>query len=503
MSKNKKQEQTHKQYVNEANERKNYTNIIASKIYNAVNDLNLISNARFNNDDYNLNKYYKQSEQLTNCCNRFFAETYEMDLGFFGTAVKRKTKPFRTCKSKFCSICTKIRSNKLFHDTHKVITKIQEDKQKFVAYHLTLTVKNPIVSEFNKYYNVMNEALHDMLDSKQKSKVYKLNKYILGWQCAREVTQSKDAKMRDELHPHIHLLLLLDADFVDKYRVAKLTKKDILAEWNNALQAQDPNFPHVTQAHFDKVKPNKTKNNYDLASAIAEVSKYPMKPSDLLNMYDSTLLDLLILLEGRRMVTFGGIIRKYRKMLKLQDVVVDAFIDEDLFKLVSVKLYNYNATNNQFYKQNIKKSDLLEYRILSSSELTELNYAKDEKAIIARSRAVRQYINKDFNELNTKIDGLQEIGNFENIKDSKTGDICSQILELANKDFAEAQQIKEYNNYAKLINAYLQCYLYDLQNLEYANILKTTLDELNKYFIGEAIKQQIQQQMEYRKRNTE
>jgi hypothetical protein len=452
---NSKTQQTHKEYIAEAKQRKHFTNVIADKLLSAIDLINEANLIKFNSEDYSLSKYYNQVQALEGCSTRFFSETWESKTL---QDIKRKTKPFRTCKNKFCSICAKIRSNKLFYDTYNVIKYIKDNEiTEFIPYHLTLTIKNPNYSQFNHYYNVMNEAFKDMFDKKQKSKIYKLRDYVLGWQCAREITQSPEAKGRGEFHPHMHILLLLKTDFVDKFRVSKLTKKDILLEWNNALQAQDKDFPITSQIELQKIKQNQKDKKIIIdneAKAIAEVSKYPIKPEDLINMDNVVLFDLMQNLENKRMVTFGGLIKEVRKLLNfVDDCVVDSFIHSEEYNLRSVKLYNY--INGNYKRQNIRKKDLLEFRVLSSSELTELNYSKDKDNILLRSPALRQYNNRDFKE----IDTIPEVANYkdyENIKDCDTGVICKTLLELAEKDLIKAKQIKEYNQLLNLLTTLLK-----------------------------------------------
>lgn len=452
---NSKKQQTQKEYISEAKQRKHFSNVIADKLQSALELMNEANLIKFNCEDYSLSKYYNQAQSLKGCCTRFFSETWESSTL---QDTKRKTKPFRTCKNKFCSICAKIRSNKLFYDTYNVIKYIKDNEiNDFIPYHLTLTIKNPTYSQFNHFYSVMNEAFKDMFDKKQKSKVYKLRNYVLGWQCAREITQQELAKSKGELHPHMHILLLLSTDFVDSFRVSKLTKKDILAEWNNALKAQDPEFPETTQIELQRIKqdPKDKKNIIDNeAKAIAEVSKYPIKPEDAIKMDDLVLFDLMKNLENKRMVTFGGIIKDIRKSLNfVDDAVVDSFIHPEKYNLKSVKLYNY--INGDYKKQNIRKKDLLEFRVLSSSELTELNYSKDKNKVLFRSPALRQYHNLDFKEINT-ITQLAHYKDNENIKDSDTGLICFELLKMSEQDLIKANQIKEYQQLLSIITILLQ-----------------------------------------------
>jgi hypothetical protein len=451
-----KPQKTHKEYLEDCNLRKHYNQEIAKKLHNALQieeqNLAILSDiTKIDIKNYaeyqDLHKFQKQASNMQKCCNRFFAEIWESEKL---KDTKRKTKPFQTCKNKLCAICCKIRSNRLFNQTYNVVDYIKDQEIKFIPYHLTLTIKNPTYSQFSDYYKIMNDAVHDLLDKHQKSKIYKLRNFVLGWQCAREVSQIESAKDSGELHPHLHILLLLSPDFIVG-RSPKLNEDDILAEWNYALKSQKPNFPNCTQMTFKKIQADKkiTLLNSE-ANAIAEVSKYPTKPGDMLCMPDVVLLDLLKNLSGARMVTFGGIIKQVRAELGYSGnvEVVDGFIREDLYKLTGLKLYNFS--NGIYKRQNIRKTDLLEYRTISSAELTELNYAKDQEEIKNRSAGVQQYLDQDFSELN-KIADIAKYKDYENMADSDLADIANQVLALSKQDFETGKEIKLMQKYINAI----------------------------------------------------
>lgn len=451
-----KPQKTQKEYLADCQERKYYNQEISKKLTNALQkeeqNLAILSDiTKIDIKNYaeyqDLHKFQKQASNMQKCCNRFFAEIWESEKL---KDTKRKTKPFQTCKNKLCAICCKIRSNRLFNQTYNVIDHIKEQEIKFIPYHLTLTIKNPTYSQFSDYYKIMNDAIHDLLDKHQKSKIYKLRNFVLGWQCAREVSQIESAKDTGTLHPHLHILLLLSPDFIVG-RSQKLNKDDILAEWNYALKAQKADFPDCTQMTFKKIQADKKTTLLNAeANAIAEVSKYPTKPGDMLCMPDTVLLDLLKNLDGKRMVTFGGIIKQVRNLLGYSGniEVVDSFIREDLYKLTGLKLYNFS--DGIYKRQNIRKTDLLEYRTISSSELTELNYAKDEEEIKNRSAGVQQYLDQDFTELN-KIQEIAKYKDYENMADSDLAEIANQVLALSKQDFETGKEIKLMQKYINAI----------------------------------------------------
>jgi hypothetical protein len=324
----------------------------------------------------------KTASKIDACANSFYLKSYaqvkylkvdnstgELKKHYDIDNIKNKMQPFFTCKNKFCSNCCYLRSKKLFVETYKVLENIVVNKQiTFIPYHLTLTVKNPTIEEYTHYQNVMNKAFKLLVKNTSK---YKFKNFILGYQASRETTQSQEAKLRNELHPHIHILLLLKSDFVDKFRVAKITQSQILQEWNECLKHYDSSFPEVTQLAMKKIK-SKTDaeaavygNNVDLQnSAIAEVSKYPVKISDLTKMSDKDFKVLNNALFNARLITYGGIIKQVRAELKMSDKkVIDAFLGEETFELIKVQLYN--LLNNK-YKE-------IEMDILDKTIYNEIN----------------------------------------------------------------------------------------------------------------------------------
>lgn len=314
----------------------------------------------------------KTAQNIDCCSSAFYLKTYYEKNLVAGINQKQKIKPFYLCKNKFCSNCCYLRSKKLFVETYKVVENIKVKKNiDFIAYHLTLTVKNPTVEDYTNYQNIMNKAFILLM---KKSSKYKFKNWVLGYQASRETTQSIQAKLRNELHPHIHILLLLKPEFYsDKNRSYKLTQQEILQEWNSCLKHYDPHFPEATQIAFKKIK-SKTDievleygKNVDLQnSAIAEVSKYPVKISDLTLMSTNHFEVLNNALFGARLITYGGLIKQVRAELKINDnEVKDMFLNQSEYELVKVELFN--LFNNSYIKKNMDIIDKTVYNEISKS----------------------------------------------------------------------------------------------------------------------------------------
>lgn len=465
-----KKEQNLKEYIADFNQRKQYIADIVSKFKHVENTTNQKLNDIYwdlekdKSVEFNLkvksNECNKVVKNMQQCCNKFFAETYEStefinDVEYKDT--KRKCKPFTTCKNKFCAICCKIRSNKMFHETYNVIQTIKSNGIKYVPFHLTLTIKNPEYIDFDKHYKIMNDAFHLLLDKTQRQPKLEIRDYVLGWQAGREITQTADAKAVGTLHPHMHVLLLLHPDFVKKFGDGEeVLKAKALAEWNYCLKKQDANFADCTQLTFNKIKVDKNDKDHE-AIAIAEVSKYPTKPSDLITMDADVLVNLYLSLKNARIITFGGIIKTVRAELKYEvKTVEDKFINEELYKLKSVHLYNY--FNGRYYKQNITKQNLLEHRIISNSLGVEYQHSKNKEKLESDYSSIEQYLRNDFTELN-EFGIIKKYGDFDKIKNHDIAEIFTILNDLAVEDREQAKVIKAYNlqqtNLANFVNNFI------------------------------------------------
>ena len=157
-------------------------------------------------------------KNISQCYDRLYLEVHNHKAN--GTE-KYKTRPFSSCKNKFCHVCCAVRSRKMFVKTITAVEEMRNDGIDFVGYHLTLTYKNPTVENYIRDYTNMNKAFHTFIH-----KYPGFKKYLIGFQAGRETTQSPATKTAKTLHPHIHVLLLLDSKFVKQREINGITIKD-------------------------------------------------------------------------------------------------------------------------------------------------------------------------------------------------------------------------------------------------------------------------------------
>lgn len=218
------------------------------------------------------------------------------------------------CRDKFCPMCSWRRARRLYNQVYSCIDLIHSDYQ---FLFLTLTVPNVEACELSNTIDFLNKSFQLFVR-------YKFLKSIaVGYVKCLEITYNR---RRDDYHPHLHILLVVPFDYFksDYY----ISRDSFLFAWRRAT-----NNYNITQVDVRRVRcnPNRPELN-NISSAVAEVTKYAIKPTDYI-FTDSRLLTDRILytlsnvLYGRRTISFGGIFFKLRRQLGYTKDIND---DDDL-----------------------------------------------------------------------------------------------------------------------------------------------------------------------------
>lgn len=229
----------------------------------------------------------------------------------FGTTEERKKKLIQAyfCHTRLCPICNWRRSMKLFAQVSQIteVLLLEQPTTKFVF--LTLTVKNPTAENLIETLNHMNEGFKYLVDKhKTFAPARKLKENLLGYLKAIETTYNSK---EDTYHIHIHCLLVVRSSYFNGKGYVK--QQEYAEMWQKAM-------------HFDYtplVDVRAVKNSS--AKAIAELAKYPTKTADILSLSNENqtvhaLITLHRTFHHRRLVTFGGVFRRVKASLKLDDV---------------------------------------------------------------------------------------------------------------------------------------------------------------------------------------
>jgi len=215
------------------------------------------------------------------------------------------------CRDRFCEMCNWRRARKYAIENFKLLKAIQkENKVRYIF--ATFTIKNPRVEELKYYVKLFNQAWQRMTQTKR------WRNSILGYIKAIEIPFQKTDK--NYINLHAHCLLIVPSVYFkgDLY----IKQKEYQEMWQNALRVD-----YSPSVDIRIIKPNKNRDeNDEIASVVAETTKYPLKSVDLTGIDWQKFKILVEQTKNMRFLSFGGIARDYRKLL----FGTDEFDDTDL-----------------------------------------------------------------------------------------------------------------------------------------------------------------------------
>ena len=222
---------------------------------------------------------------------------------------KKKLLYTETCESRFCARCQKMKSIKLGQKLFTLTNYLKVEKE-YRFLFITLTVPNVKGNELKDEIQSINKAIDKMTQRKifQQFKAYftKL-----------EITYNK---IRDDYHPHIHLLVAVEKNYFDKNNSDYIKRDDLLNHWQSAKKDYT-----ITQVD---VRALKDKDDDKLMKSILELSKYEAKSSDFA-VNQEVFETFYFAIKGARMTRFN---REYRTLGKLYDIDKYGIFDD--YKMV-------------------------------------------------------------------------------------------------------------------------------------------------------------------------
>lgn len=244
------------------------------------------------------------------------------------------------CKDRLCPICSWRRCLKIFAQASAVMEVASQQDYEFIF--LTLTQKNVKPEELQDELSKMLEAF------KKMCKKTKFKKAIKGYFRALEITYNK---RRDDFHPHFHVILVVERGYFKSRNYLK--KDDFIAMWRDVMDLDyDPNID---------VRKFKAANKKQLKKSVAEAAKYTVKDADYLIKHRNGKLDLdrtdkvvytlSEALFNRRLIAWGGVLKKIHQSLNFDDAekgdliyTGDEKVEEGLFIILTYR-WNVGFTN--------------------------------------------------------------------------------------------------------------------------------------------------------------
>jgi plasmid rolling circle replication initiator protein Rep len=233
------------------------------------------------------------------------------------------------CRDRMCPACQRRRSLKVFHQIKSVCGELLARRPSTVFMMLTLTVPNVHESDLSRTLSHMFKSWDRLTKRKEVKKI------LLGWFRSLEVTKEK--KRDGYYHPHFHILLAVPS--------IALTRNYIKQERWLELWREATRQPEIMAVDIRRVRPSKKLSSLGVSDknseggssiesvvgAAAEVGKYATKPSDYLTQIspdqyvaDKEIVSVLsVILKGRRIISFGGILKTILLELDQEDVDSD------------------------------------------------------------------------------------------------------------------------------------------------------------------------------------
>lgn len=235
---------------------------------------------------------YKKAQRCGKCGNWLKFEVYaNKETG----EIKKKLSEARFCQVKWCPMCAWLRARKLANELKSVLQQIEDQRQ--VAYlFLTLTIKNPPLSELRDTLQLMSQAFNNLT----KEDIFK--RAIKGYVRAFEFLG--DSTKEGEAHPHIHAILIVDkTNYFRKARNLYISQEKWAELWQKYLKADYTPIIHITKI---KAKSEKWQES---DSAVYETIKYCAKPLEVKKLSTDNFKLLESQTKNIRQYNKGGLIK--------------------------------------------------------------------------------------------------------------------------------------------------------------------------------------------------
>lgn len=240
-----------------------------------------------------------KSQRLLECSTQLIFRKYENG--------SRKLHSMNSCRVRLCPLCTWRRSLKTYANNKRIVDYLHSNDKMYSYILLTLTMKNV---KAEKLSQSIDQLLYGF---KLFSKTAAFSRCVVGGFRGLEVTHNVDimSKSFDTYHPHLHVLLCVQPSyFTSRYYMSQAAWSEL---WKKSLQVD----------YMPVVDVRKIKNVQD-SKIVAEVSKYPVKDSEVLvfddwDLTESAVAALDYALANRRLISYFGKFKEVKKLLRLED----------------------------------------------------------------------------------------------------------------------------------------------------------------------------------------
>ncbi|MBR0615461.1 MULTISPECIES: protein rep [Bacillus] len=222
------------------------------------------------------------------------------------------------CKVRLCPMCAWRRSLKIACH-NKLIVEEANRQYKPAWIFLTLTVKNVEGDDLKQTISDMMKGFNRLMKYK------KVDSSVLGYFRALEITKNHE---KNTYHPHFHVLIPVKRSYFKGQSYIK--QAEWTSFWKRAMKLVYTPIVHVQRVKGKKgidaeAIEKEVREAMEEQKAILEISKYPVKDTDVIrgNEVTEENLDTVYYLDdalnARRLIGYGGILKEIHKELNLTD----------------------------------------------------------------------------------------------------------------------------------------------------------------------------------------
>ena len=299
-----------------------------------------------------------KARRVSECANYTEFQRHDPDGQHTGPWLTLHTANF--CRNRLCPMCGWRRSLKMGSQAREVVAeanrqKVSRDGVTYKWLLVTFTVKNVTGPELGRTIDQLHKAAHNMAKTKRWKAAVK------GWLRATEITHNNDVKSAsfDTFHPHLHFLLCVNSRYFKSAEY--IQQKEWKAMWERAAGLNydsQVNVKAVKDLENDPTKESKT----SLGGALAEVTKYVCKPQGVVTwenpeMAVRTVLVLDRMLDGRRLTSWGGVLKEAAAKLKLDSIETGDLVhveseseDKDANAIADYVAFNWSVGVSDYLK---------------------------------------------------------------------------------------------------------------------------------------------------------
>lgn len=221
----------------------------------------------------------------------------------------------RFCRNRLCPMCQWRRSRKLCAQIRQIVDHLG-GQAKYRYVFMTLTIKNCSGEELSEKIDLLFAGWKRLLWCPEFN--YRQPECaVKGFYRALEITYNKNIKSDnfDTYHPHLHILFAVTPSYFKSPNYC--SHKRLQEIWKKAA-----GLDYDPQVSIEAVK---ERDPEQMGRAVAEVGKYAVKSNDFIipdhwDLSTEVAETLYEAMFGRRLVTFGGVMRDAHKALHLENI---------------------------------------------------------------------------------------------------------------------------------------------------------------------------------------